>query len=64
VFTLNLEQILSGAPVDSAIGVVQVTIFNAKGLKGKFSGGTPDPYAAVSLSAKKELFKTKVKKNT
>jgi Ca2+-dependent lipid-binding protein len=26
VFTLNIEQLLSGAPVDAAIGVIKVTV--------------------------------------
>ena len=33
VFTLNLEQLLAGAALDTAIGVLQVTIHNARGLK-------------------------------
>ncbi|KAF9023422.1 tricalbin [Hymenopellis radicata] len=44
VFTLNLEQLLSGTPLDSAIGVLQVTVHSARGIKGtKIGGGTPDP---------------------
>ncbi|KAI9615270.1 hypothetical protein KEM48_005698 [Puccinia striiformis f. sp. tritici PST-130] len=33
VFTLNLEQMLAGALVDSAVGVLQITVANAQGLK-------------------------------
>ncbi|KAH8928049.1 hypothetical protein BT69DRAFT_651519 [Atractiella rhizophila] len=65
VFTLDLEQMLSGTPADAAIGVLQVTIFNGRGLKGtKFGGGTPDPYVSLSLNGKKVLYKTKVKHST
>jgi len=41
VFTLNLEQLLSGEPLDTAIGVLQVTVQSARALKGtKIGGGT------------------------
>lgn len=47
-FTLNIEQMLSGEPLDSAIGVLQVTVHSARGLKGsKIGGGTPDPYVSL-----------------
>jgi len=50
VFTLNLEQLLSGAPLDTAVGVLQVTVLSARGLKGtKIGGGTPDPYVSLRL---------------
>ena len=50
---------------DSAIGVVQITFFNARGLKGvKIGGGTPDPYVSVSISQRAELAKTKTKHST
>ena len=43
VFTLNLEQMLSGEPIDTAIGVLQVTVQSARDLKGsKLGGGRPD----------------------
>ncbi|KAJ7139747.1 C2 domain-containing protein [Mycena epipterygia] len=65
VFSLNLEQLLSGAPLDTAIGVVQVTIESARGLKGtKIGGGTPDPYISLSLNNRDELAITKYKNNT
>ena len=51
VFTLNLEQLLSGQPIDAAIGVLQVTVHSARGLKGsKLGGGTPDPYVSMSIN--------------
>ncbi|KZT23846.1 tricalbin [Neolentinus lepideus HHB14362 ss-1] len=65
VFTLNLEQLLSGAPLDAAIGVLQVTIQSGRSLKGsKIGGGTPDPYVSLSISNRGELARTKYKGNT
>lgn len=65
VFTLNLEQLLSGAPLDTAIGVLQLTISNAKNLKGnKIGGGTPDPYVSVSLAGKEPVARTAHKSST
>ena len=65
VFTLNLEQMLSGQPIDTAIGVLQVTIQSARALKGaKLGGGRPDPFVALSLNERAELAKTKWKHNS
>jgi len=65
VFTLNLEQMLSGTPLDAAIGVLQVTLHTARGLKGvKIGGGSPDPYVSVSINDRAELARTKYKSNT
>ena len=65
VFTLNLEQMLSGKPLDSAVGVVRVTIRSARGIKGtKIGGGTPDPYITLSLNDRAELARTQHKSNT
>jgi Ca2+-dependent lipid-binding protein len=60
VFPIEVAKLLSGNPIDLAIGVVAVTIHNAHGLKNpdKFSG-TPDPYVTVSLNNAKELARTK-----
>ncbi|KAI0706072.1 tricalbin [Cytidiella melzeri] len=64
-FTLNIEQMLSGEPLDSAIGVVQVTVESARSLRGvKIGGGTPDPYVSLSLNQRAELARTKYKHNT
>jgi len=64
-FTLNLEQMLSGAPIDTAVGVLALTIYSAKGLKGnKLGGGTPDPYVALDISGRDPIAKTSVKKST
>ncbi|KAH7345115.1 tricalbin [Rhizoctonia solani] len=65
VFTLNLEQLLSGAPLDAAIGVLQVTIFDARGLKGsKIGGGTPDPYVSLTINNRGEMARTKFRRST
>lgn len=65
VFTLNLEQLLSGQPIDAAIGVLQVTVRSARGLKGsKLGGGTPDPYVSLSINNRAELAKTRYKRST
>jgi Ca2+-dependent lipid-binding protein len=65
VFTLNLEQLLSGAPLDAAIGVLQVTVQSARGIKGaKLGGGTPDPFVALSINNRAELARTKYKHST
>ncbi|GAA5948387.1 hypothetical protein JCM10213_004407 [Rhodosporidiobolus nylandii] len=64
-FTLNLEQLLSGAPIDTAVGVLAITVHSAKGLKGtKLGGGAPDPYVSFSISGRAELARTKVRKST
>lgn len=50
---------------DAAIGVLQVTIFDARGLKGaKIGGGTPDPYVSLTINNRGELAKTKFKAST
>ncbi|KAG6891051.1 hypothetical protein C0995_014139 [Termitomyces sp. Mi166 len=65
VFTLNLEQMLSGKPLDTAVGVVQVSVRAARGIKGtKIGGGTPDPYITLSINDRAELARTKYQNNT
>ena len=65
VFTLNLEQLLSGTPLDAAIGVLQVTVQSARGIKGtKIGGGTPDPFVALCINDRDELARTKYKHDT
>ncbi|BGP49470.1 Tricalbin-2 [Rhodotorula kratochvilovae] len=64
-FTLSLEQMLSGAPVDTAVGVLAVTVHHGRGLKAtKLGAGAPDPYVSFAISGRAELAKTKIKKNT
>lgn len=65
VFTLNLEQMLSGEPIDTAIGVLQITVQGARDLKSsKLGGSRPDPYVSLSINEHVELAKTKFKHNT
>lgn len=65
IFTLNLEQILSGVPLDTAIGVLQVVVHCARDMRAsKIGGGTPDPYVSLTLNDRAELAKTKYKTNT
>jgi Ca2+-dependent lipid-binding protein len=61
VFPIEVAKMLSGSPVDQAIGVIAITLHGAQGLKNtdKFSG-TPDPYAVVSLNKRQPLAQTKV----
>ena len=60
VFPIEVAKMLSGTPVDQAIGVLAITLHGAQGLKNtdKFSG-TPDPYATVSLNRRQTLARTK-----
>lgn len=60
VFPIEVAKMLSGNPVDQAIGVLSLTFHGAQGLKNtdKFSG-TPDPYATVSINNRDVLGKTK-----
>ncbi|KAH7883879.1 C2 domain-containing protein [Phlebopus sp. FC_14] len=65
VFTLNLEQLLSGIPLDAAIGVIQVTVEAARGLKtSKIGGGSPDPFVSISINNREELARTKYRPST
>ena len=65
VFPIEVAKMLSGNPIDTAIGVVAVTIHGANGLKNTDNfAGTPDPYVVLSLNNSKELGRTKtVKEN-
>ncbi|KAK4689249.1 hypothetical protein P7C73_g857, partial [Tremellales sp. Uapishka_1] len=59
VFTIDLQSLLSGTPLDSAVGVLKVSIANARGLKTiKLGGGAPDPYVSIALGAKPAITKT------
>lgn len=65
VFTIDLEALLSGSPLDSAIGVLKVHITDARGLKAvKLGGGAPDPYVSVALGAKPAVSQTKTINST
>jgi Ca2+-dependent lipid-binding protein len=65
VFTLNLEQLLSGAPIDTAIGVIKVVVHGARSIEvGKIGGGSLDPYVTLSINNRTQLSRTKHKHNT
>ena len=60
VFTIDLQALLSGTPLDSAIGVLKVHVLEARGLKATklMNAGPPDPYVTIALGAKPALSKT------
>ena len=64
-FTLNLEQMLSGAPIDTACGVLAIRVHSARGIKAtKLGGGAPDPYVSISVANRAELARTSTKHST
>jgi len=63
-YILDMEAMLSGVPLDTAIGVLQLTIFNAKGLKNPELIGSTDPFIRVSVGGRAELARTEVASNT
>jgi Ca2+-dependent lipid-binding protein len=65
VFTLNLEQLLSGAPIDAAIGVIKVVVYGARSIAAnKIGGGSVDPYVTFSINNRAQLARTKHKNST
>jgi len=65
VFTLNLEQLLSGAPIDTAIGVIKVVVHGARSISAnKIGGGSVDPYVTLNINNRAQLAKTKYKNST
>ncbi|CAG8554094.1 17567_t:CDS:10 [Acaulospora morrowiae] len=63
-FTLDAEYLISGYPIDSAIGVLAVTIYGAKGLKNSEMFGTSDPYCKLTIRGGQVLAKTRVINDT
>ncbi|WFD29258.1 hypothetical protein MSPP1_000265 [Malassezia sp. CBS 17886] len=64
-FSLNLEELMSGTPLDAAVGVLQVSIWSARDLKQvKFAGGVPGPYVTVAINDERTIEKTRTKENT
>lgn len=64
-FPIEIAKILAGSPVDQAVGVVQITVHGAQGLKNpdKFPG-IPDGYVSISLNERQVLGQTKtIKQN-
>ena len=60
VFPIEIAKILAGNAMDQAIGVIQITLHGAQGLKNpdKFPG-VPDPYVDVKINNRESLGKTK-----
>lgn len=65
VFTLDLEQMLAGSPLDAANGVLKIQVIDAKDLKAtKFGGGEPDPYVSVSVGTGAPVARTRTINST
>lgn len=63
VFTLNIQQMMSGAPIDSAVGVATITIHSCHGLRNpEIGSGKPDPYVTLSVG-RGELARTRTIKS-
>ncbi|ODV76904.1 tricalbin [Suhomyces tanzawaensis NRRL Y-17324] len=63
-FQLNVQQLLAGNALDSSIGVLAVTVNNARRLKGfNGVGNTLDPYITIGFT-NKVLAKSTIKKDT
>ncbi|KIL59013.1 hypothetical protein M378DRAFT_85652 [Amanita muscaria Koide BX008] len=63
-FTINIEEMLSKQAIDEAIGVIKVTLYNARGLKVPRIGGAPDPYVSLNINGREEIARTQYKRNT
>lgn len=64
-FQVNVQELLAGAGVDSAAGVLAVTVIGANGIKSSESiGNTVDPYVIFSLNDRHELARSQIKKST
>ncbi|RIA79993.1 C2 domain-containing protein [Glomus cerebriforme] len=60
VYTLDAELLMGGYPIETAIGVLRLTIFGAKGLRNAERFGTSDPYIKIKVHGNQELARTKV----
>ena len=61
-FTLNLEDMLSGTPLDATCGVLQVTIWHAQNLERlQIDGGVPRAYVSISLNGGPEIDRTRTR---
>jgi Ca2+-dependent lipid-binding protein len=65
VFPIEIAKMLAGTPMDQAIGVVQISIQGAQGLKNPDQfASTPDPYAMIKINDRQELGRTKTTKES
>jgi Ca2+-dependent lipid-binding protein len=56
---------MTGTPLNTACGVLALTIYRGRGIKGvRFGGGTADPYVSISIAQRAELARTAVKNST
>lgn len=69
-YKLLTEHLLNGFPIESSIGVLKLTVKNAKSLRNAETWGTSDPYCKVVLISSdikvvgKELTRTKYISNS
>ncbi|TIB34356.1 hypothetical protein E3P86_02821 [Wallemia ichthyophaga] len=64
-FTLNIQELLAGTPMDAAVGVLKVNINSAHNLStSKFGGGKPDPYVSFTVGPKIGIDRTATIHNT
>ncbi|ORX79169.1 hypothetical protein K493DRAFT_321089 [Basidiobolus meristosporus CBS 931.73] len=64
VFTLDVEQLMSGVDMDAAVGVLKVNVRSARNLKNLELIGMSDPYVVLRCNGRAELARTSVKDNT
>ncbi|KAK9719096.1 Tricalbin-2, variant 2 [Basidiobolus ranarum] len=64
VFTLNMEQLMSGVDTEAAIGVLKIRIRHARNLKNLEVVGLSDPYVRLNINNRAELGRTAFKQNT
>lgn len=65
VFTLDVEGIMSGGlDSDSAVGVLQLTLSNARNLKNVELIGTIDPFVSIDIEGRKEIARSRTVDNT
>ncbi|KAK9367396.1 C2 domain-containing protein [Lipomyces kononenkoae] len=63
-FTLNIQQLLEGAPADAAEGVIVVAVYGGRGFKGgEMIANTIDPYITMSFNNGEEIARTSVKRD-
>lgn len=64
-FSLNLEELMSGTPLDASVGVLQITVWSARDIQSlKLTGGKPSPYVSLSLNDGIEAARTRTKEST
>jgi Ca2+-dependent lipid-binding protein len=60
-----LSSLVPRSTTDTAIGVLEVKLDSARGIKStKLGGGAPDPYVSVAIAGKQEVARTKTMPST